>query len=206
MLMSSLAGWAQDANEEDIKSSNQYFGVQANQLIRQLLNFGGSSGVASNPYLLIWSVNSKQTGWGFTSGLGYTHSEVISGDPLNPIRSTINDFSMRIGFEKKRMIGQRWLFSTGIDLVIESSKDVTKNGSQFGSIEITTRTSGFGFGPRVTLNYLISERILIGTEATYYYKSLKSKQEIDGVEQNGDDTLNQLAFSVPAVIYVTLKF
>jgi hypothetical protein len=202
----SVASLAQETNDEDSKRSNHYVGIQANQLIRQLLNFGGSSSVATNPYLLTYSVNSKHTGWGFTAGLGYTHTEVNSGDPLNPINSKINDFFLRVGFEKKTMIGKRWLFSSGIDVITESLKDKTVNNSQFGIFKIETSSRGIGLGPRVTLNYQISDRILVGTEASYYYKSSKQEQEINGSSQGDGDKLKQLTFSVPAVIYLFVKF
>ena len=156
------------------KRSNHYVGVQANQLARQLLNFGGSASAIDNPYLITYAVNSVRSGWGLNCGLGYTHLEERNENPFTPIETTINDFFIRLGIERKVSIGKKWLTSYGMDLLRESKKNITTtNNSQSGDFNTETRNTGTGVGLRFTLNYNITEKLLAGTEATYYYKSTK---------------------------------
>ena len=187
------------------KRSNHYVGVQANQLIRQLFNFGGSSGSLNNPYLIIYAVNSVRSGWGFNYGFGYTHREVREGDAFNPLETNINDFFMRLGVERKVQVGANWMTSYGLDLLQESQKNITQSNSQFGNFKSETREKGTGIGLRFTLNYNISEKTLLGTEATYYYKSTKATRKGTGISEE-TEKFKEFIFAVPIALFLILKF
>ncbi|MEX2233776.1 MAG: hypothetical protein WD824_16545 [Cyclobacteriaceae bacterium] len=179
MLLHLLAAAQDEVTAQ--KRSNHYVGIQANQLVRQLFNFGGSTSSINNPYLITYAVNSVRSGWGFNCGLGYTHMEVREEDPFNPRETAINDFFIRLGVERKVLIGEKWITSYGVDILRESQKNITESNSQPGNFKTETRNRGTGIGLRFTLNYNISEKILLGTEATYYYKSMKETREGTGV-------------------------
>ena len=192
------------------KKNDQYFGVQANQLLRQLLNFGGTSPTVNNPYLMVYSLNSKTTGFGLSLGLGYNYNQSRSGDGFSNTISTLNDFSFRFGLEDKTWFAKRWMASWGVDLVFDSDKSKTVASSAGGTQPITTETklSGSGVGPRITLNFLAHEKIVIGTEASYYLKFMNQSQTITGtnITPLPDAKLRSLQFSLPAAIFVMLKF
>lgn len=189
------------------KKTAHYLGLQANELIRQLFNFGGSSGSFNNPYLLTYSLNSIKTGWGANFGLGYTHNEFKEGDALNPRETNINDFFFRAGVEKKISLGRKWIFSSGLDFVRESQKNKTILSFGGGTQPFVTETkiTATGIGPRIALQFSVSERIWLGTEATYYYKSSKQRQTATNVPTTNDD-LKSFRFSVPAVLFLIVKF
>jgi hypothetical protein len=187
------------------RTSNHYVGVQANQLLRQLFNFGGSAGSINNPYLITYAVNSVRSGWGFNSGLGYTHLEVRNEDPFNPLQTTIDDFFVRLGVERKVAIGKKWTTSYGFDILRESEKNITESKNpQSGSFKTETRSKSTGVGLRSTLNYNISEKILLGTEATYYYKSTKETRKGANVPDQ-TEKLKQFAFTAPIALFLILK-
>ena len=195
------------AAQEEVthKTSNHYVGVQANQLLRQLFNFGGSAGSINNPYLITYAVNSVMSGWGFNSGLGYTHLEVSNEDPFNPIQTTIDDFFVRLGIERKVPIGMKWTASYGLDILRESEKNITESRNpQSGSFNTDTRSKSTGVGLRSTLNFNISEKILLGTEATYYYKSTKETRKganlLDETEK-----FKQFNFTAPIALFLIVK-
>jgi hypothetical protein len=190
---------------DSLKKVNQYVGIQANQLFRQLFNFGGTSTPINNPYLLTYSLNSANTGWGFAVGLGYTHSQFEEGDLFNPVETTINDFFFRIGVDRKTLIGKRWLLGFGFDLIRESLKNETKSNSFFGDFKSETKSSVFGFGPRMGLNFLITPRILVGTEATYYFKRTKETQKVTDLNTQ-TERFRDFSLLVPAVLYLNVKF
>src|SRR5260221_9848663 len=149
-----------------VRSTHQYLGVQANQLLNQLFNFGNTNTAANNPYLIIYSVNSARTGVGLNTGLGYTvHSTDDKSDPNTSRSTTISSFSTRVGVEKKASLGKKWQASYGFDFLYNNEDDKTKVASQFqfnsNSSESNSNTSYFGFGPRVALNFFITEKILL---------------------------------------------
>lgn len=212
-------------------TSASYFGIQANQLFRQLINVSNTSASAiNNPYLLTYAVNSNRTGWGLNVGLGYTYSQSNDGDATNKRETKINDLFFRVGFERKHTLGKRWLTSWGFDIVYDALKNntVTTTGidNNKSVFETTTKSSGPGFGPRFTLSYRISEKIYVGTEANYYYKSLSESSEAKtsitafvfdpntGQQvltttndvTKSDSKQKNFQLNVPAVLYLVLKF
>lgn len=216
------------------KRSSHYLGVQANQLIRQLLNFSGANAVIDNPYLIAYSVNSKKTGLGFSSGLGFSINEISDGDQTNRRTTKINNVSLRLGFEKKSNLGKKWYVSWGFDITHDDFKNETSNTQspdlsnpavKFVS-NTTNQTSSWGVGPRFTLNFRVTDRIILGTEANYYYKSGSNSTKAstsntffefdqfgnkslvtrttDSPESSSDFTKFQ--FAIPAVLYLIVKF
>jgi hypothetical protein len=206
-----------ESAEKKERLATTYLGVQANQLIRQIFNFSNSNSAIDNPYLFIYSVNSKETGVGFSSGLGFSVSHVSDGDPSNKRETKINNLSLRVGVEKKSSIGKKWLVSWGFDITHDNLKNETSNTQSFNpnntSVFTTTNTtSSWGIGPRFTLNFQVTNRILLATEANYYYKSGSTATTSSNtspsfsskIESSNDFTKFQ--FTVPAVIYLIVKF
>jgi hypothetical protein len=195
------------------RKSYHYLGIQANQLARQLLNFGNAS-VIDNPYLIVYSVNSRRTGCGLNVGSGYTYTQSKDGDSFNSRETDINNFFLRAGFEKKSSLGKNWIASWGFDLVVESQKNDTKNTVNFGggsssTTETITKSNAFGIGPRLTLNYKITDRIIIGTETTYYMKFGKNSTEdtlSSGSKTNTDQKFKKIQLALPAVLLLIIKF
>lgn len=213
-----------------VKQMNHYLGVQANQLLNQLFNFGNSSVAVTNPYLIIYSMNSIKTGWGLNAGLGYNvNTTTDNSDPNTQRKTTTNDFSVRLGIEKKSFLSKKWLASYGLDLLYGKQSDETTATSQFqfnsNSTDTNSSTKSSGLGPRLALSYFISEKIILGTEATYYYKWVKVSQKITNtsvnifVDPNTGQTVVQessssqsnsvkskdFTFSVPVSIFLILK-
>lgn len=202
------------------RTATTYLGVQANQLIRQILNFSNSNSAIDNPYLFIYSVNSKETGVGFNSGLGFSVSEIADGDPSNRRETKINNLSFRMGVEKKSSIGKKWLVSWGFDLTHDNLKNETINTQIFDltnpsnkSVSSTKNTtSSWGIGPRFTLNFQVTNRILLATEANYYYRfgstTTTSSVTSPGFSSNNESSsdFTRFQFTVPAVIYLIVKF
>ena len=203
-----LAAQDEEPTQDEIaapRRANHYLGVQANQLLRQIFNFGGSTSPVNNPYLLTYAVNSVNTGWGFNAGFGYTHQEVRNEDPFNPVQTTIDDFFIRLGVERKVMIGEKWMTSYGLDILRESEKNITEMGDfQPGRFETQTRNRGMGVGLRFTLNYHISEKVLLGTEATYYYKGIKETRSGTNMSENTEKS-KDFTFRVPVALFLMLK-
>lgn len=196
-------------SERADRKVNHYIGLQANQLIRQLLSFGGNSSAIVNPYLLTYSVNSKTTGVGFAAGLGYSSIKTKSTDVFVNTTSTVNDLALRVGIEKKSYLSKRWMAGFGADILAESNKaeSETNTGNPSQNPKVTTTTSRFGFGPRVTLNWQFHDKILLGTEASFYFKWISQEQtsQNTGMNNQPKESLRSFAFTLPAVLFVSVK-
>jgi len=198
------------------KKANHYLGIQANELLRQLFNLSANTGVVTNPYLLNYSVNSSRSGWGLNVGLGYTIDNQDQSDANTTRKTDANNFSMRFGPERKVWIGKKWMTSYGLDFLIDRNNAKTVTATQFNGsnsetdIDATAKASGLG--ARFTLNYMITPKIILGTECTYYYKAITTSSKITNIFDfnttitESTQTNKQLRFAVPAVLFLVLKF
>ena len=205
---------AQTQPEEDFVSERadrkvyHYVGLQANQLIRQILSFGGNSSAIVNPYLLTYSVNSKATGFGFATGIGYSSIQSRTSDVFSNTVSKVNDFALRAGIEKKTYISKRWMLGIGGDILVEQNKaETTANTGQSPIPKTTTTSSRKGFGPRVMLNYQFHDKLLVGTEASFYLKWIDEKQTVTGTQAPAlpSASLRSFTFTLPAVVFLIVK-
>lgn len=190
------------------KRNSTYVGIQANQLIRQVLNFGGGSGNIANPYLLTYSVNGNATGVGISAALGYSYQQNRSNDGFTSVISSTTDVAFRFGMEKKKYISRSWLTSFAVDILMESNKSVTDTKSSGFSNSVTNKLGGWGLGPRTTINYQFHDRFLVGTEMSFYMKFKEQKQTTSntGMPADPGEKVNTYNFVLPAVIYLTMKF
>lgn len=176
-----------------------YTGLQVNQLLKQIVNFGNSPAV-NNPYLLKYSLRFNATEQQINVGFGYNYSQQTE---KNGLKSDLSDLNFRLGYGKAYSLGKKFEFGVGIDGVLRAQNIQTFNvqsfnfGSGLDSTITTTKSVaiGYGLGPQVTLTYAITDRILIGTEASYYF--IRSKQTLEVQEKNYSSS-----FGGPAILTV----
>ena len=210
-----LTGFAQDETEVSARRSSHYVGIQANQLLRQLFSLSNSNTVINNPYMMTYSVNSIQSGVGWSVGLGFTINEFNDDIGVLRIESKVNDIFFRTGIEKKSVLTKRWILTVALDVVIDRQSDKTRTFDPInvGGSESTTKnsTNGLGIGPRCSLFFHINDKILLGTEANYYLKSLNTKTEFSTSNPNfipdkkSSDAI-RFQLNVPAVLFLIVKF
>jgi hypothetical protein len=95
--------------------------------------------------------------------------------------------------------------SYGLDILRESEKNSTEFGNaQNGIFETQTRNRGTGIGLRFTLNYYLSEKVLLGTEATYYYKGIRETRSGTNMSETTEKSKN-FTFRVPVALFLMLK-
>ena len=210
------------------KKFNHYIGVQANQLIKQIINLNSSTATFDNPYLLVYSFNIINTGWGIEAGAGYNYQDVVDKLPVSK-ESKINNLFYRIGVCRKFMIGKRFQAGYGFDLVGDYQLNKTTSSSVTGSgtfidssfSSVTTKTTSIGAGPQFYLGYHFSERLILGTETSYYYTKSKEKEndlatdkitdQFNGnststSDNNIEKTVTKFSFSFPVAVFLIMKF
>ena len=208
---------------------DQYVGVQLNGLIRQVFNFNNSTSSTNvNPYLLNYSINSRRTGWGLRFGIGYNYNSTTSDDGITATTTKLNDLELRLGIEKAFKLSKKWSAGIGIDGVYNTNDDNTKSTVTSSDTTITNTKSNvysYGGGAMGWLRYHVTDKIMIGTEASFYYTTGKQKQTIDQTEKlfepNGsgggsesittsetktNNNVSQGIFSSPIVFFIVVKF
>ena len=219
------------AQEEQViqKKYDHYVGLQVNQLIRQIFNFSDNSPIASNAYSFAYSFNSKSTGVGMNFGIGYNFSESSTSDRFFERENGSSNFVFRVGIERKKEIFRKVLGSIGFDATTNiwtTTSTTMDTNNQGTSVEWENKGKGWGMGPRGTINYCITDRMLIGTEITYYFNSSKSKLKetnrfievqfdpftgqqstvTRSEEQSNESKSKSFFFNAPTVLFLILKF
>ncbi|MBN8651311.1 MAG: hypothetical protein J0L67_07780 [Cytophagales bacterium] len=183
-----------------------YFGLEVNPLLRQIINLNPNSTPTNNPFGIQFASNSTRTGRGI--GLGLTFARVKFSDDNNGVqRETINrDIAFRIGYERKHELGKRWIVLHGYDLVLGGSKSRTETTDQFiGNIVTETTTNFFGLGPRAGLMFLLSDRITLGTEATYYLRYIRDTTKLTSMPDSKQKS-SEFVLTVPVVLVLSIRF
>ena len=198
---------------ETAKSNNKfhYVGFQANQILRQLV---GGAGATDNPYLFAYSFNSIDRGGGMNFGLGFNFTTTDDSDPtINLTRSTkSNSSAIRVGYDKKKSIGKRWIAGFGFDIFRNGGKSETKTTFSGGGTNvntITTKTNGFGIGPRLSLLFNVNEKIYLGTEAIVYFMFEKTTSKGDpSIPASLEQELKAKSFKLgaPTSLFLMVRF
>jgi hypothetical protein len=205
--------WQSQSTNSDEKETGKYyyFGLQANQLLRQLL---GSAGGGDNPFTLTYSFNSVSRGRGMSFGLGFSNRTVEDRDKaINLTRTTkTNDLAFRIGYDVKKSIGKRWIGGYAFDAIADGDKSETKTSFGPGSSNTmtNTKTNGFGVGFRLSLLFNVSEKIYLGTECGLTFMANKTVSDTDtpSVPNSAETTLkdNSIELTVPATLFLIVRF
>lgn len=199
---SNLAGDPSPNKKE--KLTYHYLGVEANQLIRQLFNLSNNNNPTNNLYLIQYAINSRKTGNGFSVGLNYNTS-TTTDDSNNIIRKTdARTIAFRIGYDHKYALGRKWTAGFGLDLLLDGTKSHTENSQNNIPFVIDNKSNGSGFGPRVFLMFRIHEKILLATEASYYWKTTTTNVTGTGLT-SATLTSTSFGFTIPVALFLTVR-
>jgi len=213
--------FAQQADTAAVKKTRTddcYIGVQINGLINEV--FGGSTNssiVNQNPYLFTFSEISKETGWGFRAGLGLQAGTSTNANSTSKINFTpdstfkIFELHLRVGVEKSFKVYNKIFGGVGMDLVYNDIKNDLKlsyTGFTPGTTgeEVKTTGSSYGGGPVASLRYQFTDRIALGTEASFYYVTGDEKITVVSVGDNGKQTISAGTFNLPIAFYFIVRF
>lgn len=213
------------------KKYNHYVGFQANELLRQLLNLSDNDNAVDNPYIVTYSIESIRSRLGLHIGFGYTYNRVSHKDAPVSSETKVNDLFYRIGFLKKVGLGKRFEAGLALDLIGGYQLDktftssVTPQGSTIdtSNTSITNKIITYGGGPQLSLGFYITEKIILGTEASMYYSMKRNTQNIlvknisTDIFNGGDPIITTsnfndevdtygFAITLPVSIFLIVKF
>jgi len=210
-ILSSSIAQEEPAKQKE-KKYDQYIGVQLNQMINQIFNLKSDNSNLS-PYILNYGINRKSDGWGLNVGIAYVYEDDEEISETEIVNTVNNDFSIRVGVEQKVMWGEKWLASLGIDFLyanLDQDKNITGNPTGVPVLDTRTTSNSYGMGPRGTLHYRLGQRVLIGTEASFYYTVHNEKITVidytTGVTTRDEPKNKRLVFLSPIVLSLTVQF
>ncbi len=171
--------FAQAHNEVDNKTYENFIGVQINALVKQL--FTTSNAASGNPYLLVYSFNKINTGWGMRFGAGYAHNDNYNNTGSTETGNKTDNLQFRVGPERAYKLSKKWSAGAGADVVFSytnsnASTNVYSTDTSYSSTK--TLTVSYGLGAMGWLRYHVTERITVGTETSFYYAMGKKDQTV----------------------------
>lgn len=219
---------AQDNVIEDIPDTENklthYIGLQANPLLRQILSLSNVSD-SDNPFLLTYAMRFNPSDLTVNAGFGHSQSTSEDQDGLK-ISST--DFSGRLGIGKRHTLGKRFEVGYGLDFITgkTSTETFTIQVINFGNGKDSTFTTtksvlrNYGLGPQINISFLITENILFGTEASYYYIRSTEKFHVESVNHstinditlintdliNDEIKISEFSLQIPIALFLIIKF
>ncbi|MCD6062261.1 MAG: hypothetical protein K0R82_172 [Flavipsychrobacter sp.] len=223
--------FAQDNAMQD-KKLVHHVGVQANELIRQVFNFNNNpSPTLNNPYLLIYSLNFAKSGWGIRTGVGYNKRTINDDNATGSLETNFDELRARLGFEKAFRLSDKWSTGAGLDFTYNNDNVKAKsvvNGFDSSTVITKSLKTSYGGGPMVWLRYNISEKVLVGTEASVYYATgfdkrtteitrsefvspgpgpnPKPMREITTTVSTTDNKLSNVGINLPVAFYLIVRF
>lgn len=218
------------AQEDPVSPKSKIFehqvGVQANELVRQVFNFNNNNNTLNNPYLLTYSLNWKKPGIGIRLGVGPDFRSFKDDDGIVQQENNINVMNLRLGLEKTFVLSDKWSAGAGVDYVLANDVSYTKTFTRTfdsTSTDIASNTATKGYGAVAWLRYHITPHILIGTEASFYYRKGDFRQDISITTKTQGGIIGQPSvfetkitkidnevefgtFNLPMVLYLIVKF
>ena len=222
------------ADENDslkTKNKDHYVGVQANQLIRQLIDLNSTNNTINNPYLLTYGIYSAKSKWGLELGFGFNYQKI--SDKLSPTNqeTKINESFYRVGIARKFEMGKRLEAGVALDYAgsYELNKTFSFSVTEFNGIKDSTNTSSTskvqtsGGGLRTSLRYGFTKHFYVGTEMTFYFTKSTDKSNVTVSETftnisfpdentysvnttNSELEESDFVMTLPVAIFLIIKF
>lgn len=179
-----LSARAQESVEtSEAPASRREIGFGTNIILGPVFNSG------STPLDLMYRWGNDDRLYRIGASLVY-HNATNYGDNLN--QKSFNDFyraDVFLGREWRAAVAKRWLVNYGGDIVFNSSRQNYRHESTYDESEEITRLSigknrsmriGGGLRPFIGVMFKINDRLLLGTEASFFANIQKTSSSSEG--------------------------
>lgn len=123
-----------------------------------------------------------------------------------------SNFDWRVGLEYRVPIGGKWLGTFGADFIAKNTFDERISNSGFDKVVMVDNEVGTGGGVAIGVQYSLTPKLMLGTEAAFYYLNIKRTQEttFETLPQfNTDPEINKNRITqslLPSSIYIIFHF
>lgn len=196
------------AQTDDQTSYHSEIGINFTRFLDEAIDFGGSD-TEVNPYLFTYK-RINESGKGFRFGAGFSASRTKGEQDLGnffdeEVKFSNSSIDMRLGSEQQRSLSKRWLYYYGFDGLIGFNHNTIKNSDA----KIINQNFRAGLGPVLGAQFMISEKVGLFTEASFYLiQSFGSEKTDVDFEEEENDKFNSTAlnFQIPTNIYLFFRF
>jgi len=170
------------------------------------------SAIEQNPYFLTYKLIYKK--FALRAGFGGRLDERESFIDGTSDKLTVkkSNFDWRVGVEYRMPMGKKWVGTFGADYVAKKTFDERISNSGFDKVVIADNEVGNGGGLAVGVQYALTPRLMLGTEAAFYYLNVERKQRTTFEtlpEFNTDPEINNNRVTqslLPSSIYLIFHF
>lgn len=203
--------FAQDDME---KNKSHEIGVNATSFIKNFLSLNASD-VDEGNYVLTYKKHKGNSA--LRIGLGGKFSQVNEDIEGGGKLTTKDNFAaLRIGYEWKKSVSQKWNIYYGLDAITDYTQQVSKTSSflntgEVENINLSSDQIAFGGGPILGIQFFISKNITLATEGSLYFKfNTENEKETFAIQSqfNKDDTSTSTTFDfgLPTALFFTIWF
>ncbi|MBI1224857.1 MAG: hypothetical protein GC192_06435 [Bacteroidetes bacterium] len=184
-------------------------GINFTRFLDEALDFGGNKTVLS-PYLFTYNrLNQDGNGFRFGIGLDISRSKGdITGNFFDDdAKSASSDIDIRLGNMHDRRLSDHWNYYYGFDMVMGYNALNVKSSNA----KITNQGMYAGLGPVIGAKLMLTERVGIFTEASFYLVQSFLNEKVDftnnfETDEKTKSNATNLNFKVPTNIYLFFKF
>ncbi|MEM7374004.1 MAG: hypothetical protein AAF587_35760 [Bacteroidota bacterium] len=209
LLFQALSAEAQVNSSETFFSDDKRHEVGAN-VTTVLFSALGNASNQIDPGRFPWSYKYRfAKGNAFRLGIGVSVN--VENQDRNQF-TTFNQFgSLRLGYEWRTYLDKRWLTYFGIDAIGDYTVEQAIVATQFDFTTIKLESIGIGGGPVFGLQFALTKRIILGTEASLYgIYAEKVRTELFSNNPGGNDRITSNQFTgdltIPRWLYLSIRF
>ena len=200
-------------SKDETKKERQFFneiGI-GTSIITQFLKTEEDA-INQNPYFLTYKLVYRD--FALRTGFGgkLDESENFINGTSDKLTVKNSNFDWRVGMEYRMTIGKKWLGTFGADYVAKKTFDERISNSGFDKVVISDNQVGSGGGLAIGLQYALTPKLMLGTEAAFYYLNVERKQTttFDKLPQfDTDPEINNSRITqslLPSSIYIVFHF
>jgi hypothetical protein len=168
--------------------------------------------INQNPYFLTYKLVLKNFALRLGFGGKLDESESFINGTSDKLTLKKSNFDWRAGLEYRVPIGKKWLGTFGADFVAKNTFDERISNSGFDRVVMIDNEVGAGGGVAIGVQYSLTPKLMLGTEAAFYYLKIKRTQEttFETLPQfNTDPEINNNRITqnlLPSSIYLIFHF
>lgn len=192
------------------KTFKHQIGTDISSLVKNLIDPNLSSEIIFSPdYILTFK--SIQNNRAFRAGIGGEINRIVSDDNRDD-KVTQNSLRLRMGFEKQKVISDRWLYTMGMDVKFSTSRVKDESGSSF---DADSNSKSFGLAPLLGIQFKLTPHLYLQTEASFnLFYGTSTQPNFDFIIFPGPEPFNEDKkiksfggyISIPNIIHLVVEF
>lgn len=164
-------------SEEETKKERKFFheiGI-GTSIITQFLKTDEDA-IDQNPYFLTYKLVYSDFALRLGFGGKLDESESFIDGTTDKLTVKKSNLDWRIGVEYRMPLSKKWLGTFGADFVAKNTFDERISNSGFDKVVMKDNEIGTGGGLAIGVQYSLTPRLMLGTEAAFYYLNIERTQ------------------------------